>query len=301
MSEKTDNIIHGITQKIVDAMKNDPDGWTKPWQGVGRLPYNAQSGNTYTGGNALVLMWLSPDPSDARWSTYKGWAKLGGQVRAGEKGTGIVYFSQAWFNKDTNKWSSKPMDGEGWEKKGMLKAYSIFHASQVDNAPAKPEQPVVSEDIDVQVHREWFQTLGADWRETPSDRAFYSPSEDYINTPEDTQFESPEGWFGVVAHEFTHWTGHTSRLDRKDDWRGDRGVRNEYAFEELVAELGATFLSVIRGVETDPRPDHARYINSWLKALDSDPKFIWDAAGKASKALNYILENVVEAPALAEV
>ena len=69
----------------------------------------------------------------------------------------------------------------------------------------------------------------------------------------------------------------------------------------MVAELGATFLSVIRGVETDPRPDHARYINSWLKALDSDPRFIWDAAGKASKALNYILENVVEAPALAEV
>ena len=103
MSEKTDNIIHGITQKIVDAMKNDPQGWTKPWQGISSLPYNAQSGNTYTGGNALVLMWLSPDPSDPRWSTYKGWAKLGAQVRAGEKGTGIVYFSQAWFNKDLNK------------------------------------------------------------------------------------------------------------------------------------------------------------------------------------------------------
>jgi antirestriction protein ArdC len=300
MSEKTDNIIQSLTQKMVDAMKNDPTGWTKPWQGISGLPHNAQTGNVYSGGNALILMMLSPDDSDSRWSTYKGWEKLGGQVRKGETGTGILFFSRSWFHVDSKKWSSKtPADTTGWEERGVLRAYTVFHASQVDGAPAKPEQPVVSEDIDVEIHRDWFRTMGADWRETPSDRAFYSPSEDYINTPEDIQFESPEGWFGTVAHEFTHWTGHADRLDRRSE-RGKNGSRDEYAFEELVAELGATFLSVIRGVETDPRPDHERYIASWLKALDNDPRFIWDAAGKSSKAVNYILENTTT-PAAIEV
>ena len=73
--------------------------------------------------------------------------------------------------------------------------------------------------------------------------AFYSPLCDYISTPEDVQFNSPTAWFATVAHEFTHWTGHKSRTNRSNEKQKDG--RAGYAFEELVAELGAVFLSAL--------------------------------------------------------
>ena len=85
---------------------------------------------------------------------------------------------------------------------------------------------------------------------------------------------------------------HQSRLNRPagnkvDDLRG-------YAEEELVAELGATFLAIQRGVESTPRQDHISYIQSWLTALDNDPKFIQKASTKAWKASQWIMENAKE-------
>ena len=288
---KTEDVIAGVTQTIIDTMKTDPDNWTKPWTGIGALPNNPQTGTIYSGGNAFALMidmW-DKETGDPRYSTYKGWKKLGAQVRKGETGMGVLFVTKSWFNDTTKKWSSKkPQDTTGWVYRSLLKAYAVFHASQVDDAP-EWEQPVISPDIDVVAYRNWFQSIGANWVEQAQDRAFYSPSKDQIATPLDTQFAGEVEWFGTIAHEFTHWTGHTSRLNRE----GVRGYsdRKTYAYEELVAELGASLLAVVLGVEAKPRPDHAQYIKSWLKALDNDQKFIWDAAGLASKAVNFILEH----------
>jgi antirestriction protein ArdC len=295
MSEKTEAIQTKLTQSVIDALTNTPGEWTQPWQGVSGMPHNPQTGTIYSGGNMMTLAIMSPDPADPRWSTYKGWVKLGAQVKKGETGTSILFWGSSYVCGTCNKWASKPCPRHAGasSRRMMARAYNVFHASQVDDAP-EYEQPIISPDMDVQVYREWFQTLGADWREVPSDRAFYSPSGDYISTPEDVQFDSPAGWFGTVAHEFTHWTKPANRADRKKDNDGRAG----YAFEELVAELGAVFLANRLGVETDPRPDHCEYIASWLKALNNDNKFVWDAAGQASKAVNFILK---EAAALPEV
>lgn len=284
MSDKTDRIQQELTQAVIDSMTNNPDTWTKPWQGVGGTPTNPVTGTVYSGGNRLILGWLCPD-GDPRWSTYKGWGRIDAQVKKGETGTPIMYLGKSLYNPETNKWSSKHQDGDEWQARSIWRAYTVFHASQVDGAP-EWTQPVVSPDIDVDVHRTWFQTIGADWRESPSDRAFYSPHDDYILTPEDTQFETPAGWFGVVAHEFTHWTGHADRTGRSGEKRVEG--RSAYAFEELVAELGAVFLANGHGVETDPRPDHANYIAGWLEALKGDRTFVWSAASKASKAVQYL-------------
>tara|TARA_B100000902_G_C27158684_1_gene837547 strand:- start:118 stop:987 length:870 start_codon:yes stop_codon:yes gene_type:complete len=281
---KTNDIIKETTQAIVDAMKDGGD-WSKPWKGVSGFPNNPVTGTIYQGGNAILLMvkaMMMDAENDSRWSTYNGWQGLGAQVQKGEKATKVLAYRAGWKCPQTGKWSPKRV--EGWKETFYATAHSVFHASQTEGAPVF-EQPIVSPNIDVQVHREWFQSIGADWREVPSDRAFYKPSEDYISTPEDVQFKSATDWFGVIAHEFTHWTGADGRLNRINDAKGNR---TSYAFEELVAELGAAFLSIERGVETTPRDDHSKYIKSWLSALGDDPKFIWDAAGKASKAMNFL-------------
>ncbi|QMW01477.1 zincin-like metallopeptidase domain-containing protein [Spirosoma foliorum] len=61
-----------------------------------------------------------------------------------------------------------------------------------------------------------------------------------------------------------------------------------YAKEELVAELGACFLSADLGVEPQPEEHHAAYIQSWLHVLKDDKRFIFQVASHAQKSVEYI-------------
>ncbi len=290
------DLIAKITNVFVEAMKNDPQNWTKPWKGVSGMPHNPSSKTVYSGINSFWLM-IHMQDGDSRFSTYKGWEKLGAQVRKGEKGIPVVYYSTSYVHKTTGKWVSgknEPSPIENYEKRFVSRVYSVFHASQVDDAP-EFEQPIISPDIDVEYHRQWFKSTNIEWVETPSDRAYYRISEDKVCTPKAEQFLGEQEWFGVVAHEFCHATMTKERCDREankrtildDDKQG-------YAKEELVAELGATFLAIQRGVESTPRQDHINYVQSWLSALDNDPKFIQKAATQAWKASQWILDNTTE-------
>lgn len=87
----------------------------------------------------------------------------------------------------------------------------------------------------------------------------------------------------MVLHELTQWTG--PRLQR--DF-GKRFGDDAYAAEELVAELGATFLCARLGVSAEPRADHAKYLASWIKILKSDRKAFVSAANKAAEACDYL-------------
>ena len=279
------DLIAKITKVFVDAMKNDPENWTKPWKGVNGMPHNPSSKTVYSGINSFWLM-LHMKDGDSRFSTYKGWTKIGGQVRKDEQGIPVVYYSNSCVHKTTGKWVSGnkvPSPIENYEKRFVSRVYSVFHASQVDGigAWAKPDLDLTFTSED---HRAWFETLGATWEEIPSDQAYYQPANDKIVTPLDAQFPNLETWFGTVAHEFTHWTGHESRLDRRQE--SVSSDKKAYAKEELVAELGATFLAIQRGVESTPRQDHINYIQSW--------KFIQKAATQAWKASQWILDNTTE-------
>jgi len=86
-------------------------------------------------------------------------------------------------------------------------------------------------------------------------------------------------------HEATHWTGHPTRCAR--DLSGRFGS-NAYAAEELIAELGAAFLCADMGLASEPRPDHAAYIETWLKVLKGDKRAIFTAASKAQAAADWM-------------
>jgi antirestriction protein ArdC len=91
----------------------------------------------------------------------------------------------------------------------------------------------------------------------------------------------------VNLHELTHWTGHSTRCAR--DLRNRFGDE-AYSMEELVAELGAAFLSAQTGIAGQIE-GHASYIKSWLKVLKSDPRAIVTAASKASQAAKFLIEG----------
>ncbi len=92
--------------------------------------------------------------------------------------------------------------------------------------------------------------------------------------------------FFALSHEMTHWTQHKKRLDRDFGRKrfGDQG----YAMEELVAELGAAFLSADLDLTPEVREDHAAYIDGWLKVLKEDRRAIFTAASHAQRAADYL-------------
>ena len=118
------------------------------------------------------------------------------------------------------------------------------------------------------------------------DRAYYAVGPDHVQMPVFESFIDPQAYYATLAHECTHWTRHPTRLDRefgRQRW-GDEG----YAREELVAELGAAFLCADLGLELTPREDHAAYIDSWLKVLGGDKRFIFTAASHAQRAADFL-------------
>lgn len=126
-----------------------------------------------------------------------------------------------------------------------------------------------------------------------SDRAFYRPSEDKIVLPALKYFKSSEAFYDTAFHEMTHSTGHVSRLNRFSDEKIAAFGDDNYSREELVAEIGSATLAHYAGTSTEnTERNNAAYIQGWLRKLKDDVKFIVYAAGKAEKAVEYILDAV---------
>ena len=104
------------------------------------------------------------------------------------------------------------------------------------------------------------------------------PPKDYIVMPHEHQFDNFPAYAETLAHEILHWS----------EWR--TGWSGSYAEGELRAELGACFLTSALGIPTsDDLSNHQAYVQSWIKALSDDPKYIFRAAAAASKGVEFIL------------
>lgn len=99
-------------------------------------------------------------------------------------------------------------------------------------------------------------------------------------------FRDAISYYATLAHECTHWTRHERRLNR--DFGRKRFGDEGYAVEELVAELGAAFLSADLGLTPEVREDHAAYIASWIKVLKNDKRAIFTASSHAQRAADYL-------------
>jgi antirestriction protein ArdC len=120
-------------------------------------------------------------------------------------------------------------------------------------------------------------------------RAYYQPSNDWIRMPAKETFDGPEEYYSTLFHEFTHSTGHKSRLNRpgivETHYFGDE----IYSKEELIAEMGAAMLSGVVGIENRTIKNSASYIQSWLGKLKDDKRLVVHAAAAAQKAADFIL------------
>jgi antirestriction protein ArdC len=206
------------------------------------------------------------------WLTYKQCQEAGGQVRKGEKSTPGIYVNKQVIEKGTEEERLVP----------FMRQFSLFNVAQCDGLTYVNSIPDLPERARNEKAEAFFDAIGAEvrWGEP---MAAYIPSRDLIVMPERGAFTDAESMYATFAHEQIHRTGHKSRLDRDLKSRFDQDA---YAFEELIAEIGAAMTCAHLQLKGTLR--HASYVDHWLKVLKQDSRAILSAASMASKAADYL-------------
>lgn len=279
-----------VTSQIINAIEQGVGNWRMPWHTSGRFafsPINVTSKKAYRGINTLCL-WAAAQSKgyeSGEWGTYPQWQERGVQVRKGEKATLVVFWKFASDSAETQE------DGEetipaGRSRLLFSRGYSVFNASQVDGYTPKvqPDTPVIER---IEQAEAFFKKIGANVRHG-GNQAYYAPASDHIQMPAFQAFRESVSYYSTLAHEHTHWTANAGRCNRQ---QGKRFGDNAYAAEELIAELGAAFVCAHLGLSTEPQPDHAQYINSWLRVLKADNRAIFTAASKAQQAADFLIQQ----------
>lgn len=275
-----------VTDTIIRQLETGVAPWQKPWQGDElclSLPYNFTTGNNYQGIN-ILLLWttaFSNNYQSAEWASFKQWQDKKEVIRKGEKGTLIVYYDT--FEKEE----------EGEIKKiPFLKSSIVFNRCQLASYTPNKTTSIANSPTWERVNamEQFVKNTKAVVKEHDGD-AIYIKAEDHILMPKAEYFiqtytVSPyQGYYTTLMHELTHWTGHPTRLNRQF---GRRFADKVYAAEELLAELGASFLCADLGLPIYETGHNANYIANWLIALRNDKHFIFAAASEASKAVGYL-------------
>ena len=298
MSHVFKDLYASVTDQIITALEAGTPPWVCPWaRGQSRaLPANLASKRPYRGINVLLLnmQQMAHGYPLNRWLTFQQARSLSGCVRKGETGTQIVFFKM--LERD----GPAPIaanDAPGRKVIPLIRSFTVFNAAQIDGLPrVMLEVPVPPEGwTSVGAADEVLVRSGADIRHG-GDRAFYRPADDIIQLPYQAQFPQASSYYATALHELTHWTGTPERCNR--ELRSRQHIE-AYAFEELVAEMGAAFLSNHCGLAGELQ--HASYIANWLESLRNDKRLIFTAASLAQKAADYLLPPLVEAAIAAEV
>ena len=278
------DIAQTITDRIIAELEKGATPWVKPWRtlkgmpGAG-MPFNPLSGTVFRGINHLWLSMMQGAYSTPYWITLKQANKANARIKKDEKGTPIVFWN-------VHRKESKGANGETVTSAyAFIKHYYVYNVDQCEGLviPKAPEAPVADFDASPAVMALVDRLDLKGGLIHAGDSAFFAPSRDCITMPPMAAFNSAANYHATLLHECVHATGHDSRLKRLTPARFGS---EEYAYEELVAELGAAMLCAHTGIDGDLR--HAAYIESWLKALRNDKKFILSAAGKAQAALDWL-------------
>lgn len=276
-----------VTDRIIEQLENGVIPWEKPWTGVRSGAYNRISKRSYSLLNQMLLK------NEGEYATFKQWSEFGGKIKKGEKSE-IVVFWKILPIEETQEDGTKVI-----KQVPLLKYINVFHISQVEGVePLQKEKLNDIEPIEQaeSILQDYWTREHITVEHIKGDKAFYSPMRDLIQLPLFEQFKDANEYYSTAFHESVHSTMKESRCNRAEE-RKNKLVAfgsEEYSKEELVAELGSASIMNMLGIETRKSfRNSSAYIQSWLRVLKNDVKFIVSASSKAEKAVNYIL-NIAE-------
>jgi antirestriction protein ArdC len=279
-----------VTARMIDALEAGVVPWRKPWTTAG-AHRNLVSGREYRGINVFLtaLSAIRGGYAHPQWVTMKQANRLGARIRAGEKGTLVVF----WEPRVEKR---KLANGDEEEARRLVfKQYYVWNVEQVEGI-VLPELPAAA---GAATH-EAAERIWDGYENRPAlfhggDQAFYTQGLDAIQMPDRPTFESTAAYYQVLFHEAIHSTGAKHRLHRATLTQAGRFGAPNYSQEELVAEMGGAMLLAHAGVEPE-YANSAAYLKGWLRALQGDPRLVVVAAQTAEKAARYVLGERTTGP-----
>ena len=319
------DVFQEVTDTVLAFLKEgQKKQWHRPWKQLFRSTGSQVSiaSRPYTGLNQILLMMAKNRNKFAsnQWATYKAWSEKGYQVQKGEQGTDVTgwFPSQYQVKNSEGKIIIDPVTKKPKQNTVLsFKSWKVFNGSQVAGSDGKPFQSRNESTPVLELPLKWsdegnhiaklnsmINRHSVDIR-TGGDKAFYSAVGDgFIRMPEKGQFESMEAYYGTLTHEMIHWTGHDIRTGRHTKIKESKKDfnNNDYAFEELVAEIGSCFFDKYLNIENEKEVEnHFAYLQSWIAGLENNPYMIERASQMAHKAVDYLLEDKTAEAELVEV
>lgn len=330
--DRIDNALQKFSDMLIARMEQMKESkWKKGWTD-GRtaqfgLPQNLV-GRPYTGSNAFLCQ-IHTTMEHYRMPVYltiKQIRDAGGMIKKGEHSIPIFKWDLRIKDKDGKKLSESDYHNMTKEEQAectvrpYLKVYNEWNIDQTNLEEVNKEKydailkRFKSEPIKDEVgmyKNEAFDNLLKEqsWvcpieYEKFNESAFYSPKRDQIvvpskkqfnisNTPEDV-FKDGMEFYGTTIHEMAHSTGHESRLGRDGIVKIDQFGSDQYAKEELVAELTSALIGNAMGFDSRIRENNIAYLQNWIGSLKKDPKFLKSVMSDVNKSSKMVLEHIDE-------
>lgn len=330
--DRIDNALQKFSDMLIARMEQMKESkWKKGWTD-GRtaqfgLPQNLV-GRPYTGSNAFLCQ-IHTTMEHYRMPVYltiKQIRDAGGMIKKGEHSIPIFKWDLRIKGKDGKKLSESDYRNMTKEEQAectvrpYLKVYNEWNIDQTNLEEVNKEKydailkRFKSEPIKDEVgmyKNEAFDNLLKEqsWvcpieYEKFNESAFYSPKRDQIvvpskkqfnisNTPEDV-FKDGMEFYGTTIHEMAHSTGHESRLGRDGIVKIDQFGSDQYANEELVAELTSALIGNAMGFDSRIRENNIAYLQNWIGSLKKDPKFLKSVMSDVNKSSKMVLEHIDE-------
>lgn len=330
--DRIDNALQKFSDMLIARMEQMKESkWKKGWTN-GRtaqfgLPQNLV-GRPYTGSNAFLCQ-IHTTMEHYRMPVYltiKQIRDAGGMIKKGEHSIPIFKWDLRIKDKDGKKLSESDYRNMTKEEQAectvrpYLKVYNEWNIDQTNLEEVNKEKydtilkRFKSEPIKDEVgmyKNEAFDNLLKEqsWvcpieYEKFNESAFYSPKRDQIvvpskkqfnisNTPEDV-FKDGMEFYGTTIHEMAHSTGHESRLGRDGIVKIDQFGSDQYAKEELVAELTSALIGNAMGFDSRIRENNIAYLQNWIGSLKKDPKFLKSVMSDVNKSSKMVLEHIDE-------
>lgn len=272
MSQK---IYDMITNQIIEKLDEGTIPWRKPWNGGVAMNWKTQK--PYRGINTLLL-------DSGEYITFKQAKEAGGGIVKGAKSHLVVFWK---MKKTTEK------DEEAGEKKEktipILRYYRVFKVGEQTEGIEPKQEHERFEHNPI----EEAEAIKNNYPNRPNfsyrgGGAWYKPAQDLVNVPPKEDFPNLHEYYSTLFHEMTHSTGHESRLARKGIQAKTGFGSQVYSKEELVAELGASMLCGVTGIENSTIDNSAAYIDNWRQKLSNDHTLIVKASQQAQKACDHI-------------
>jgi antirestriction protein ArdC len=297
-----------VAEQFTNVLNEKDLDWVKEWHTTA-VPINAVSSHQYRGINQfyLSIIAMTKGWKDPRWMTFNQIAKIDkkAMVRKGEHAFDVEY----WFVKDrTKRFGEKDVfisfpDARKLIKEGkrqpedfqpVAKYFKVFNAEQVEGLPPmKIEQENKVEINQADLVNTLSQEMNVPINFDGGDNAYYSPKEDAIHLSAIESFKSEYAFNSTALHELAHSTGHPDRLNRS--------IKNifgseDYAFEELIAEMTSCFMALetVSPESLDESnlskytENHKAYVQSWAQSIKDKPDILFKAIKEAEHAADYM-------------